>query len=64
MNYYEHTLDPKQFVRTHRSFIVQVQQITRIEPSGKDNHIALLKNGNKIPLSKSGYAKLKEVLGW
>jgi two-component system LytT family response regulator len=63
MNYFEQTLDPTQFVRVHRSYIVQVQQITRIEPSEKDSHIALLKNGTKVPLSKTGYTKLKAVLG-
>jgi two-component system LytT family response regulator len=47
----------------HRSFIVQLQQITRIEQFGKDSHIALLKSGARISLSKNGYTKLKEVLG-
>src|ERR1700751_2387534 len=59
MNYFEQTLNPKQFVRVHRSYIVQVSQITKIESMEKESHIALLKSGAKIPLSKSGYAKLK-----
>lgn len=63
MNYFEQTLDVAQFVRVHRSYMVQVAQITKIEAMEKDSHIALLKNGAKIPLSKSGYTKLKEVLG-
>ena len=63
MNYFEQTFDPKQFVRVHRSYLVQVSQITRIEAMEKESHIALLKSGAKIPLSKSGYAKLKVVLG-
>jgi len=63
MNYFEEVLDEKQFVRVHRSYIVQVSQITRIESMEKESHIALLKSGAKIPLSKSGYARLKEVLG-
>jgi two-component system LytT family response regulator len=56
-------LDPNQFVRVHRSYIMQLSQLTRIEPLEKDSHIALLKNGAKVPLSKTGYAKLKTVLG-
>lgn len=63
MNHFEQVLNPALFVRVHRSFIVQIPQITRIEPYEKDGHIALLKNGAKIPLSRSGYGRLKEVLG-
>ena len=63
MGYYEQTLDPAQFVRVHRSFIVPISQLTRIEPLEKDSHVALLKNGTRIPLSKSGYTKLRTVLG-
>jgi two-component system LytT family response regulator len=63
MSFYEQSLDTDQFVRVHRSYIVAVSQITRIEPLEKDTHLALLKSGAKIPLSKTGYAKLKTVLG-
>lgn len=63
MSFYEGILDPSDFVRVHRSYIVQISQITRIEPMEKDTHVAQLKGGAKIPLSKSGYTKLKSVLG-
>lgn len=63
MSFYEQSLDALQFVRVHRSYIIQLNQITRIEPLEKDTHLALLKSGAKIPLSKSGYSKLKSVLG-
>lgn len=63
MNFYEQVLDPSQFVRVHRSFIMQLSQLTRIEPLEKDTHVALLKSGARIPLSKSGYVRLKSVLG-
>jgi len=63
MGYYEQTLDPAQFVRVHRSFILPITQITRIEPLEKDSHVALLKNGVRIPLSRSGYTRLRTVLG-
>ena len=63
MSYYESVLNPQLFLRVHRSFIVQLQMITRIEQYEKTSHIALLKNGAKVPLSKTGYVRLKEVLG-
>lgn len=63
MNFYEQMLDPALFVRVHRSYLLQLNQLTRIEPLEKDTHVALLKNGNRIPLSKTGYVKLKSVLG-
>lgn len=63
MSHFEQVLDPQQFVRSHRSFIVNVQQITRIDPYEKDNHVAILKAGTQIPVSRNGYGKLKEVLG-
>ncbi|MFT2007121.1 LytR/AlgR family response regulator transcription factor [Pontibacter sp. 13R65] len=63
MSYYEKTLSAEQFVRVHRSYIIALQELTRIEPFEKDSHIALLRTGTRIPLSKSGYGKLKTVLG-
>jgi len=63
MNYYEEVLDPALFFRVHRSFIINLQQLTRIEPLEKNSYIALLKSGKKIPLSRPGYSKLKEKLG-
>ncbi len=63
MNFFEQMLDPRYFVRTHRSYIVAIQQITRIDPYEKDAHLAILKSGAKIPVSKTGYVKLKQVLG-
>lgn len=63
MNYYEQVLDSSKFFRTHRSFIINLQELTRIEPLEKNTYVALLKNGKKIPLSRTGYAKLKETLG-
>lgn len=63
MNFYEHILDTSQFIRVHRSYIIALAQLTRIEPLEKDTHVALLKTGVRIPLSKTGYNKLKTVLG-
>lgn len=63
MNHFEQVLDGQQFVRGHRSYIVNVQQITRIDPYEKDNHVAILRSGAKVPVSRGGYGKLKAVLG-
>jgi two-component system LytT family response regulator len=63
MGFFENTLPQDQFVRTHRSYILNVQEITRIDPYEKENHLAILRSGARIPISKNGYGKLKEVLG-
>jgi two-component system LytT family response regulator len=63
MAHFEQVLNNNQFVRTHRSFMVNVTEITRIDPYEKDNHLAILKSGARVPVSKTGYLKLKSVLG-
>ena len=63
MGYFEETMEMQNFIRIHRSYIINVQLITRIDPYEKENHLAILSIGVKLPVSKSGYAKLKEVLG-
>ena len=63
MSYFERTLDASQFVRVHRSYLLNLQELTRIEPLEKDSHVALLKSGTRVPLSQTGYTKLKSVLG-
>jgi two-component system LytT family response regulator len=63
MGHFETILNKGLFVRTHRSFMVNITEITRIDPYEKDNHLAILKSGSRVPVSKSGYVKLKSVLG-
>ncbi|QBQ40685.1 LytR/AlgR family response regulator transcription factor [Sphingobacterium psychroaquaticum] len=63
MSSFEKQLDPKQFVRVHRSFIAKVDQLAKIEPLEKESYIATLLNGEKINISKSGYARLKQIIG-
>jgi two-component system LytT family response regulator len=63
MGFFEKSLPQNIFVRTHRSYVVNIQEITRIDPYEKENHLAILKSGARIPVSKSGYLKLKSVLG-
>ena len=61
--FFEKNLNPNLFVRVHRSHIVKIDQITKIEAYEKDSHLLILKSGQKIPVSKTGYPKLKSVLG-
>lgn len=63
MSSFEKQLDPKQFVRVHRSFIAKVDQLAKIEPMEKESYIATLLTGEKINISKSGYARLKQIIG-
>jgi len=62
MKYYEENLPKTDFVRIHRSYIVKVEEIKRIEPYGKDNHVAILNAGDKLPVSRAGYKELKKEL--
>jgi two-component system LytT family response regulator len=59
----EGQLDPSRFARIHRSYIVNLERILRIEPYSKDSRVAVLRDGTQIPVSRSGLAKLKSVLG-
>lgn len=63
MQYFENTLPALQFVRIHRSYIVALPLINKIEHNEKDSYLLLLTTGATLPVSKSGYAKLKEILG-
>lgn len=63
MSHFEQVLDPRQFVRTHRSYFVNVQLITRLDAYEKESYLALLTTGARVPVSKTGYVKLKSVLG-
>jgi two-component system LytT family response regulator len=58
----EAMLDPARFVRIHRSAIVNLERIARIEPYGKDSRLAILIDGTKLPVSRSGYTRLMEVM--
>ena len=58
----EAALDPKLFVRIHRSYVVNLERVARIEPYGKDSRVAILSNGAKLPVSRAGYARLQALL--
>lgn len=58
----EASLDPETFVRIHRSYIVNLERVARIEPYGKDSRLAILQDGTRLPVSRAGYARLKALL--
>ena len=60
MKYFEEHLDPSEFVRVHRSYIVRVDQVTQIEPYSKENYSLKLKNNAQIRISRSGYKNIRE----
>ena len=62
MQFFENSLDDKQFVRIHRSFIVKVPEITKLVPYEKDSYRVVIKSGESLPVSKTGYVKLKTLL--
>lgn len=63
MNYYEEVLDQRQFFRPHRSFMFNIQYLTKIETLDKNSYMGYLTNGLKVPISRNSYSKLKELLG-
>jgi two-component system, LytTR family, response regulator len=58
----EALLDPTRFIRVHRSYIVNLESLARVEPYAKDSRVALLKDGTRIPVSRAGYERLKGLL--
>jgi two-component system, LytTR family, response regulator len=59
----ESSLDPSRFVRTHRSFLLNLECVAKIEPYTKDSRLAVLMNGSQVPVSRAGYLRLKELMG-
>jgi len=59
----ESQLDPAKFLRVHRSYLLNIDGISRIEALTKDSHVAILRDETRIPVSKAGYQKLKLLVG-
>jgi two-component system LytT family response regulator len=59
----EASLDPERFVRIHRSVIVNLERVAKIEPYAKDSRVAVLSDGSQLPVSKAGYERLRGLLG-
>lgn len=64
IKFFEDHLDPKEFMRVHRSYIIRIDQVVQLEPYGKDSYVAKLKNGSSVHISKSGFKTLKEKLNF
>ena len=62
MKYFESHLNPKDFIRIHRSYIVHVINIAEIQQYEKESYVVILKDKTKLKVSKSGYKNIKEVL--
>jgi two-component system LytT family response regulator len=58
----ETALDPSRFLRVHRSYIVNLERVVKVEPYGKDSHVAVLATGAQLPVSRAGYARLRAFL--
>ena len=58
----EASLDPSRFLRIHRSYIVNLERVSKIEPYGKDSHVAVLSTGTQLPVSRAGHARLRTFL--
>lgn len=63
MSYYENTLDSKDFHRIHRSYIININKLTKIESFEKNSYRATMVNGAVIPISRTAYSGLKTLLG-
>jgi two-component system LytT family response regulator len=63
LSYFESTLDKKQFLRIHRSFLMNISALTRIESFEKNSYVAILLSGKRIPISRTAYKPLKDSLG-
>lgn len=63
MSFFEQTLPADQFIRIHRSYLINLAQVTKIELKEKDSYVVLLKSDIWLPVSKTGYVKLKSALG-
>jgi two-component system, LytTR family, response regulator len=55
-------LDPARFVRVHRSYLINLDRLARLELEAKDTRVAVLKDGKVLPVSRAGYARLKDLL--
>ena len=58
----ERTLDPARFVRIHRSYVLNIDRISKVELYAKDSRVAILRDGTRLPVSRAGYARLSELL--
>ena len=58
----EASLNPRNFLRIHRSYLVNVERVSKLEPYTKDSHIVILNDGTRLPVSRTGYGRLRALL--
>ena len=56
------SLDPARFVRIHRSYVLNVERLARLELYAKDSRLAILADGTRVPVSRAGYGRLRKLL--
>ena len=61
-HYREGQLDTRRFVRIHRSYLLNIERLSRVELYAKDSRVAILADGTKLPVSRSGYQRLQQLL--
>jgi two-component system, LytTR family, response regulator len=59
----EGMLDPRQFVRIHRSYLLNVDRLAKIDATDTDSRVAILRDDTRLPVSRSGYTRLSALLG-
>jgi two-component system LytT family response regulator len=59
----ETLLDPARFVRIHRSYLLNLDRLSRVELDERENRMAVLTDGRRLPISRTGYTRLSELLG-
>jgi two-component system LytT family response regulator len=55
-------LDPKRFVRVHRSHVIRLECLARLEAYAKGSYVAILTDGSRVPVSREGHARLRSLL--
>jgi two-component system LytT family response regulator len=63
MNQMEASLDPRQFVRIHRSYLLNIDRLAKVEATDKESRVAVLRDDTRLPISRTGYARLSALLG-
>jgi two-component system LytT family response regulator len=56
-------LEPRQFVRIHRSYLLNIDRLAKVEATDTDSRVAILRDDTRLPISRSGYARLSALLG-
>jgi len=59
----EASLDPGRFLRIHRAYLVNIEKITKIDQDMAGARVAVLADGSEVPVSRSGYARFRELVG-